>query len=228
MTDRGIMFSGPMVRALLAGTKLQTRRLATSPLRQVKPGDRLYVRESCWIWGRWRKDGLNKAGRQRWRFVISTPHTAIFDPNHPQIARKGTPREREMYWRRPSIHMPRWASRMTLIVTKNRTERLQEISEADAAAEGVERLDFEREDRDLSVCPACGGARLVNKLGANLGVIPDADCFDCDTHRKRYQHLWNHLHGTGSWDANPEVIAVSFTVHRYNIDQMPATASEAA
>ncbi len=136
MTDRPIIFSAPMVRALLAGSKTQTRRLATSPLRKCGVGDRLYARERCWIWGRWRKDGLNKAGRQRWRFVASSPRTVIFDQNHPQIGRKDTPRETEMYWSRPSIHMPRWASRLTLIVKGVKVEPLQSISEADAIAEG--------------------------------------------------------------------------------------------
>lgn len=173
MKERPILFSAPMVRAILEGRKMQTRRVVKPLMNysgqqvgEIKkmdtpdacwfailaeypnvgasfncpygvPGDRLWVKETCFIWGRWRKDGLPKSGRQRWGFKIETPHTVIFDPNHPQIARKGTPRENCMYWRRPSIFMPRWASRITLEITDVRVQRLQEISGEDAEAEGV-------------------------------------------------------------------------------------------
>ena len=138
MKERPIIFSAPMVRALLAGTKTQTRRIVKARdlewmdvhqgLREPdnaercpygKPGgDRLYVREA-------------------W----AAPHAYDHLPPRliPQDARihyAATEDRGGLLWR-PSIHMPRWASRITLEVTGVRVERLQGISEADAIAEGA-------------------------------------------------------------------------------------------
>lgn len=83
--------------------------------------------------------------------------------------------------------MPRWASRLTLIVTDVRVQRLQDISRGDAMGEG---------------CPFQNMA-------------------DGDDPREWFRALWNSLHGPDAWDANPWVCALTFTVHRCNIDQMP-------
>ncbi len=132
MKERPIMFTGPMVRAILDGRKTQTRRVIRPQPRWVgdpgipfrtedadpkgiiqcpygKPGDQLWVRET---WAPNEGDVL--AGKAFYR------------------ADNNTIVER---WR-PSIHMPRWASRITLEITKVRVERLQDISEEDAKAEG--------------------------------------------------------------------------------------------
>lgn len=86
-------------------------------------------------------------------------------------------------WCSPT-HMPRWASRITLEVTGVRVERLREISEADAVAEGVTAYDMYGPD----------------------GLAFDHGC----THRATFANLWESTHGTGSWDANPWVWCVSF------------------
>jgi hypothetical protein len=134
-TERPILFSAPMVRAILSGTKTQTRRvvkgMALLWLRPDgftpeftalpenglcpygQPGDRLWVREA---WRAW-PDGV------AYRADISDADLA--DAVHAP-------------WR-PSIHMHRAASRITLEITAVRVERLQDISEADAKAEGVTR-----------------------------------------------------------------------------------------
>ncbi|PRP68470.1 hypothetical protein BUE93_22225 [Chromobacterium amazonense] len=221
MKERPVLFSAPMVRALLAGTKTQTRRvmkeqpvvdglfwrvygagwsrrltsvpavpghsLATNcPYGQT--GDRLWVRET---FGRpWHH------GQPRFFYRASDDDSV---GNHPDFDG----------WK-PSIHMPRAASRILLQITDVRVERLQDISEADAEAEGCERLDVEREERDWKLCPQCGGTRLHNGLGPNGGVIFDLDCTACDTYAKRYRHLWEAINGPGSWDANPWVWCISF------------------
>ena len=93
---------------------------------------------------------------------------------------------------RPSIHMPRWASRLTLTVTDVRVQRLQEISEEDARAEGAY---------------PCEG-------GWSYGGSPLAGT----TARGAFYCLWNSLHGPDAWSANPWVCALTFTVDRRNID----------
>jgi hypothetical protein len=100
-------------------------------------------------------------------------------------------------WRSP-IHMPRWASRLTLIVTDVRVQLVQDISEADALAEGlVEAYEGWATDRE----------------GRHWGP----------TARASYSILWNDLHGPDAWDRNDWVAALTFTAHRQNIDQMEPT-----
>jgi hypothetical protein len=89
---------------------------------------------------------------------------------------------------KPSIHMPRWASRITLEITEVRVERLQDISEEDAVAEGVEAWIKTREPQFMQ----CRGI------------------FCEDYHRKQYADLWESINGRGSWAANPYVWAVTF------------------
>jgi hypothetical protein len=120
VSDRGIIFSAPMVRALLAGTKTQTRRLVKPPpggrpdpaLRSPygRPGDHLWVREA---------------------FRIEEESGAI-------VYRADD--DRPARWRSP-IHMPRHASRIRLAITAIGIERLQAISDADARAEGFPVTD---------------------------------------------------------------------------------------
>lgn len=218
MADRPIIFSAPMVRALLDGRKTQTRRVlkpqpperpapnchpsykqkhpapyldaycgeratAANPRGMSRdwhwwqvddrpgpvacrapyaPGDRLWVREA------WASDGM-----------VGVRYYATDDVH--ELRRKRSP-----------IHMPRWASRLTLLVTDVRVQRLQEISEADAKAEGVGGVCWE-DWRDY------GGP---------------------SSYRLPFRSLWNSIHGHDAWDDNPGVCALTFTVHRCNIDQM--------
>jgi len=192
MADRPILFSGPMVRALLAGRKTQTRRLATSPLAKVQVGDLLWVRET-------------------WRPV----HSA--DPSLGARYRVDAGLDQTVW--RPSIHMPRWASRLTLEVTEVRIQHLQDITEDDAFAEGVERLQ---------VTIGSNG----QPLGWNTASVRYGDwSYNARTAREAFAHLWQTLHGEASdeweapldapaWAANPEVVALTFTVHRSNIDAL--------
>ena len=211
MTDRPILFSAPMIRALLDGRKTQTRRIIKPqpyPLegrpgywnasgavggricvsdralldihRKPKPGDRLYVREH------WRTSGSLDSIAPR-----ELPRTAAVlfnaDGDRPVWAGK----------HRQAMHMPRWASRLTLIVTDVRVERLTGISDDDAKAEGV--------------LPA------PNNPGWWLS---QTDGELCPTARDAYADLWNAINGEGAWQANPWVAAYTFTVERGNIDQV--------
>lgn len=132
MTDIPILMSAPMVCALIAGRKTMTRRLAwrdaernagipvKTRWQRVKPGDRLWVRET------WKPHSLFAAMRPR-----DIPQSQIFYDADGGYSPSNLPR-------RSAIHMPRWASRLTMIVTATRIERLQEINEEDAIAEGAD------------------------------------------------------------------------------------------
>ena len=97
---------------------------------------------------------------------------------------------------RSPIHMPRWASRLTLTVTDVRVERLQEISEADAQAEGFP-ISWDGKPYDPP--------------------SPQEDSWQ-GYGRSSMSLYWNSLHGPDAWDANPWICALTFTVSRGNID----------
>ena len=207
MKEKSIKFTGPMILAILAGTKTQERRIVNQKKNPFFPGtnkvtgkflygergDRLWVRES------WRTNSIYDNDKPS-LIPDSAPIEYFTNTNRGEMAGKS----------RPSIFMPRWASRIDLEITDVRVERLQDISESDAIAEGVESPDSGREEHDFSICPQCGGTRLYDGLGQNLGVMPDCDCFECDTHTKRYRHLWESINTPESWNANPCVWVVEF------------------
>ena len=191
MKERPILFSAPMVRAILAGTKTQTRRVVkdrhigqidtsklpgpagwSRPMPYGKPGYRLWVRET-WQ-SHHNQNGERLDGLDDWK---KHPRECFYR------ADESDPSTRPMSGRwRPSIHMPRWASRITLEVTGVRVERLQEISEADAIAEGVNvHPDHHGKPRTSIYSPV-----------------------------QAYRDLWESINGPGSWDLNPWVWVVEF------------------
>jgi hypothetical protein len=216
MKERGILFSAPMVRVLLAGKKTQTRRV----VREL-PGDRGGPVGNHVKWfergqedpTRWcGHDGLGSLGwvrcpygepgdrlwvRETWRTVesldaISPICLAERVPIRYMAdkAERGKFRERSGRTR-PGIHMPRWASRIMLEVTGVRVERVQSISGYDAIAEGIDPASHlcscEVCSRSLTLCPA---------TQTSLGL--------------EYADLWRDINGAESWDANPWVWVVEF------------------
>lgn len=192
MKERPILFNGAMVRAILAGAKTQTRRVITaewarcldlddpddrtSALEQCpygKPGDRLWVRET---WG-----GDSLCGY-------------AYRADHPDWLRfHGDGEQPSGPWR-PSIHMRREASRLTLEVVSVRVDRLQDISEEDAMAEGIVPMssgDFP----DYSV-PIADWER-----------VPDR----CVTAVDSFRSLWDSINAKcAPWASNPFVWVIEF------------------
>lgn len=206
MTERPIIFSGPMVRAIRADTKTQTRRVVKpradrdfGPRCRLQPheiageiyagdlrnsvygvpGDRLWVRETWGVgsrpdpWGGYEgieyradQDGLEDDELLPCHHVKTPDDICLSD------YRSG--------WH-PSIHMPRWASRITLKITDVRVERLQQINGMDSVREGM-----------------------------NVPAHLPQDGADLDWARREFRVLWESLHGPGSWDANPLVWVVGF------------------
>ena len=205
-----VIFSAPMILALLSGRKTQTRRLAWDVFRYpLDDWDKPWRKPTIWQ----KRHDKFQAGERPWLWTKETWRQG----NTGILYRTDDVCPSQQRWT-PSIHMPKWASRLSLRVCDMRMESLQDISEEDAAAEGVEPLDFEREERDWTVCPKCGGTRLHDALGPNLGVVNDVDCTSCDTHAKRFSHLWNSINGPDAWYANPEVVVTGLEIHRQNIE----------
>ncbi|WP_408479140.1 hypothetical protein [Paraburkholderia sp. RL17-383-BIF-A] len=237
MKERPILFSGPMVRALLDGSKTQTRRIvkpqpwpsarsghyhpscpsgsggihpasaifseretfdppwaAPQPITCPfgEPGDRLWVRETHDV----NRLGVETFQNGRERFYAGIAYKADDGRHEADITERlyQTLDQTESRGWTPSIHMPRWASRITLEVTGVRVERLQDISEADAAAEGVESLRNE-------------GEYWKNYLESTA----DCDALICLSARESFRTLWDSLAAPGSdWNANSWVWVVEF------------------
>lgn len=229
MKTRPILFSAPMVRAILAGTKTQTRRIMNPQPRadQIiprdwskvmqynpnaiygdglgwsaidssgnnhefrcpygQPGDRLWVRETFAAHWMYNDIPPSDARSDRCDQRRSDNRWYAADPDN-SLGSDGAASTLRGKWR-PSIHMPRWASRITLEITGIRVERLNDISEEDAKAEGAWGPDDS----------------IVGTVAKYFGRDPLA------VHPSlAYRMLWESINGPGAWDANPWVWAVSF------------------
>lgn len=202
-SDRPIIFSAPMARALLDGRKTQTRRLAwrpqgrmtsfsppplvPSPWQAVVPGDRLWVRESVRGEEHPEEDisGVRYLADDFWQPIANTEQASEDWLRLYTYATTDTLTGGRSV---PSIHMPRWASRLTLTVTAARVEPLWAMTEADAIAEGV------------------------TPSAKNLSGHP------LTPHLAAFSDLWLKLHDYTIWASNPEVAAISFDVAHRNID----------
>jgi hypothetical protein len=208
--ERPILFSGPMVRALLDGSKTQTRRVVKpQPIEDARfvggyyvpgpkrtetskiaveapyvhlacpygqPGDRLWVREAFDFLPSGGPDQPQACEIVYWATGSTEPRSAPHDYNPMIYGHQKV---------RPSIHMPRWASRITLEITRVRVVRLQDISDADCVAEGCGALQ------------AAIGCPMTSAPGE---TIP----------RTMFRALWESINGPASWAANPWVWAVDF------------------
>jgi hypothetical protein len=175
-----------MVRALLAGTKTQTRRALTGPVDTARKrfgvaGDRLWVRETFFAFGRWDTRFNDRKQRPESFFTDMTLASCLSYRYEADDGPGADPHARReagaapAWHKRPALFMPRAASRIVLEIVQVRIERLQEISDADALAEGI------------------GPDGLDDPVPA-------------------YRAVWERINGEGSWDANPLVWVVAFTI----------------
>ncbi len=193
MSERPILFSAQMVRAILAGRKTQTRRVVKITNRTPglaaclqpadpawvrpntaaelcpygQPGDRLWVREAY----------MHEPADYCWEASVSIPFRPAFT-----VYRADYPESRPGEGWKPSIHMPRALSRISLEVTAVRVERLHDISAEDALAEGVNvHPDFHGKPPASTYSPV-----------------------------QAFRDVWETINGPEAWDANPWVWVVEF------------------
>jgi hypothetical protein len=215
--ERPILFSALMVKALLEGSKTQTRRIV-KPRKSVnfgcllypnelagevnngvmdncpwRPGGRLWVRET-WqpaaprdgTWPDVSFYGCKTAPLSLIPERYQNPENCLF-----RASWQGP----DLIGWKPSIFMPRWASRITLEIVNVRVEKLQDISDEDAIAEGIPRF------------------------GDGFGRWhPDPDDINYTGTTKKpvlsYMGLWEYVNGPGSWDKNPWVWVIEFKIVR--------------
>ncbi|MBM5772756.1 hypothetical protein B6I53_21970 [Klebsiella pneumoniae] len=200
MKERGLIFNGEMVRAILDGRKTQTRRTVkpqpdedglakvtngpwvdTSERNYRCPfgaaGDRIWVRETfCPV-------DDTQYGGEKWVDYRATPK---FEESHP-AGWDSAPNDAEALKWRPSIHMPRWASRILLEITDVRVERLNSIHDVDAMREGIQ---------NLTTCSH-----------ADFGI---PGVVNAQHPVRAFQLLWESIYGADSWRDNPWVWVIEF------------------
>jgi len=235
MKERPILMSAPMVRASLAGTKTQTRRVMQRQKKHDFTDYTLFGQQGHsdgdWVaiehapdWPDGKEDQCRcpYASRRGDRLWVRETHRKVFGQTAGWIEtdyratythgdRLGDLVGKPAKWT-PAIHMPRAASRITLEVTDVRVERLQEISEADAWAEGIQQL---ADGAQRSAVMALAGVMASNpKLSRRgfLASVAAAGLMSSQnvTARAAYAHLWESINGQGSWDANPWVWVIEF------------------
>lgn len=221
MKERPIIFNDAMVRAILEGRKTQTRRIVKpQPVVPAGASIKLYDETALHMTGRrsWQverpasydgqgvighRDGSGKqvnlgrmpfcAGDRLW---VRECWSEMFTDGVGEHLVYRADGEQDKQWLsygrwKPSIHMPRWASRITLEITAVRVERLQDISEEDAKAEGVQ-MECDEEGRRCWVDYMWPGTRIT---------LSAADSF---------ASLWQSIYGVESWQSNPWVWVVEF------------------
>ena len=156
-----------------------------------QPGDRLWVKETympdpprdgTWCSVAWEDDMRLDEIPERYRIAKHVIHRASWGG----VETVG--------WK-PSIHMPRWASRITLEIVSVHVERLNEITEEDAKAEGIEEI------KSLPIVRGATRSKCWRDYGIGVGFFQPVQSF---------RSLWESINGPGSWDANPWVWVVEF------------------
>ena len=209
MKEHPLLMHGPLVRATLAGLKTQTRR----PIKPQPDDDIVDVEYDAiadlWL-GNTQEDNdlgytsswamrcpLGQAGdrlwvRETWQHYQNSGQRAADFSEHQRFAAncfyradESNPRTKPLSGKwRPSLLMPRWACRLVLPLVSVRVERVQDITEEDAKAEGVERI---------SAGPG---------WECWMGYGPSSSC---KTARDSFRSLWISIYGEASWDLNPWV-----------------------
>ncbi|MDO8415534.1 MAG: hypothetical protein Q7S87_04920 [Agitococcus sp.] len=202
MKERPILFSSPMVQAILGGRKTQTRRILKHEvesdncivIKKLSP-PRINVRDPRFL----QFCPYGVVGDQLWvrettteEFMGSTSFTKYVADGHISYDEWSYSKTT-----RPSIFMPRNFSRILLEITNVRVERLNDITDTDAIAEGIERLGNEFN---------CSPWRNYR-----IGKVGEMD-MHCSCPRRSYMTLWESINGAGSWAENQFVWVITFKV----------------
>ena len=216
--ERPILFSAPMVRAILDGRKSQTRRVVnrlrkfgsiSGPLTDFGKSDTQgydwHFRDKGMRWHDIDEARLldlcphGKIGERLW-VRERTEEDCLGSTSLARYSADGKISNHTWWYSRkscPSIHMPRWASRILLEITNVRVERLQDISEEDAIAEGIDRVG--------------GKYSCSTWRNYRIGKPGEMSCH-CSYPPWSYLTLWESINGPGSWDLNPLVWVLEFKV----------------
>ena len=203
--EHPILFSAPMVRAILNGTKTQTRRIFKGLTPPQCNGLHTCIVEDgvakfhlngklAMHSGEWTQSPYGQPGDRMWvkETFAYTDHTINEQPGYVFRATDPDWSEMEGFKWKPSIHMPRKASRITLEIAAVRVERLQDIKAADCIAEGIDPHTFNV------------GMGTVTTFRNYLTGATNSAAY------QSYQSLWESINGPDSWNQNPWVWVIQF------------------
>lgn len=221
MAEQLILFSAPMVRAIRAGTKTQTRRILKSSTEHKGPynpaylklhqksegwkgicpygkiGDRVRVKEAAWMWCEKKPNGATKRNRQKWLYVPMREAPVFYCADRddkPTISITSPETGNEWGWRKKiGRFLPAWAVRTVLELNDIRIEPLQEISIEDCHAEGAISEEWKEWREDVEAIGKPEGSTIENE-------------------RDVYRQIWEAINGAGAWELNPWVWALGFKV----------------
>ncbi|WMY75394.1 hypothetical protein RHD99_05390 [Buttiauxella selenatireducens] len=229
MKERGMIFNGEMVRAILDGRKTQTRRVMKVQPKQseTRPGDfwfssnklksmvhvsdlipgnspitdyHLFLQEHCCPFGSvgdriWVRETFRVMGcaTDVARLMYKASERNSFTESTRTVPVATCTKQPLHKWT-PSIHMPRWASRILLEITAVRVERLNAVTEDDARAEGV------------STAMWFAGKGVPEDEWENLAYTDQIKA----SHTNKFATLWESIYGEKSWQANPWVWVIEF------------------
>jgi len=226
--ERPILFNTAMVKAVLAGTKTQTRRIVKNHSRLSQDISKVDLRK--WVndhpayilsFCPYGKPGDILWVRERWQHhyrLVQEPIT--YEPNSIKdfvYKADDPPASLQLHemWR-PSIHLPKVGSRIWLRIKDVRVERLQEISEVDAKAEGIDWHIDKENGLEYFYCYSLkekGSCRTIGGLAVLDNSYVSNQVFNIKEPAKfSYQTLWESINGYGSWKKDPWVWVVEFEV----------------
>lgn len=222
MKQRPIIFSTPMVQAILDGRKTMTRRILSIQPPDNRPWRLIRLIDST------SKDDTKNIGKLQWGIFSSATHVSERDmqyfknpygePDDVLWVREtwskinGHYEYKALYntavsfnWK-PSIHMPRAAARLFLQITDVRVERLHDISDSDIQAEGIVYNQYDQIEQGFAQWPCHTCMAEGHRGGAHM-------CDDgfVTTAKESFEGLWSSINGPASWDSNPWVWVISFT-----------------
>lgn len=229
MKPKAILMRCELARQSLAGQKSVTRRAVKFPIKNRsfgceiagcelrheleldpglcpygEPGQLLYVKETHWRLGHWVKNGISDTGRQKHRFV-PWPKIEGVTFDEPAEHLRGASRDNltDRYWKRPSLFMPREASRLTLLVKNVSVVRLKDITEQEVISEG-------------------GTMRRIGSGDVRTGM---RDCwsiggYEAENADQAFELLWESINGPGSWDENPYLWRIEYEAIAKNVEEV--------
>ncbi|HDR2337871.1 hypothetical protein J5638_00645 [Enterobacter roggenkampii] len=234
-----MIFNGEMVRAILDGRKTQTRRIMKVQPDTPEFGLRRIIESSIaneigmYFWSQEDARGIKARSKQfscpfgdvgdriwvreTWAEAgAGAPDLKLYRANYPEHVPthyENVPPVDEIRWT-PSIHMPRWASRLTLEITGVRVERLDKISEEDAISEGMQGV----------ICPSCKGDPDYSTTQYDpdsLAAVDEIPCQSCESNRSKFFALWDSIYGEANHCMGDWVWVIEFKVVP-NVQDNPA------
>ncbi len=230
MKERPILFSTPMIKAILKGQKTMTRRVVKNAVymtcdgKDITPkdldvsgwvklcpygevGDRLWCRETHYRFGHWIKNGLTKKGKQKWLFKARNNEVRYMDNLPTENVHRLKEKDAIGWFKRSSLFLPRWASRITLEITNIKVERVWDITGKEVISEGVQYPVTPEGHPLLNISSKYSPANYLRP-----GLFKDINLTEDEWLQAHFASLWDSINAERGypWEFNPFVWCIEF------------------